>query len=89
MGKLIGVLTGRGGISDMVRDIIAACAKDTGSRVLYDAEPARVLTRLGFRGPIHCTPGTEALLRVLLWRRAMLGRPATGATREHRADRKF
>lgn len=30
-GKLIGVLTGTGGISDMVRDILATCNKETGS----------------------------------------------------------
>lgn len=42
-GKLIGVLTGTGGISDMVGDILAACAKETGARVLYDAEPARLV----------------------------------------------
>jgi uncharacterized protein (TIGR00725 family) len=45
-GKLIGVLTGTGGISDMVRDILAACAKETGSRVLYDATPERLVADL-------------------------------------------
>lgn len=45
-GKLIGVLTGTGGISDLVRDILAACAKDTGSRVVYDSEPERLIGEL-------------------------------------------
>ncbi|MBY0524724.1 MAG: YHS domain-containing protein [Gemmataceae bacterium] len=45
-GRLIGVLTGTGGISDMVRDILAACAKDTGSQVVYDAEPERLIEEL-------------------------------------------
>ncbi len=45
-GKLIGVLTGTGGISDMVRDILAACAKETGSRVLYDPDPERLVSEL-------------------------------------------
>lgn len=45
-GKLIGVLTGTGGISDMVADILAACAKDTGARVVYDADPERLVDRL-------------------------------------------
>jgi uncharacterized protein (TIGR00725 family) len=45
-GKLIGVLTGTGGISDMVRDILAACAKETGARVLYDSEPTRLVQEL-------------------------------------------
>jgi uncharacterized protein (TIGR00725 family) len=38
-GKLIGVLTGTGGISDMVEQILATCAKDTGARVVYHADP--------------------------------------------------
>ena len=45
-GKLIGVLTGTGGISDMVRDILAACAKDTGARVVYDDDPERLVATL-------------------------------------------
>lgn len=45
-GKLIGVLTGTGGISDMVADILTACAKDTGARVVYDANPRKLITTL-------------------------------------------
>ena len=45
-GRLIGVLMGMGGISDMVHDILAACAKDTGSQVVYDAEPERLIQQL-------------------------------------------
>lgn len=45
-GKLIGVLTGTGGISDMVQDILEACAKDTGARVVYDADPGRLVEEL-------------------------------------------
>ncbi len=45
-GKLIGVLTGTGGISDMVRDILGACAKDTGARVVYDSDPTRLVQEL-------------------------------------------
>ena len=45
-GKLIGVLTGMGGISGMVADILAACAKDTGARVVYDDDPARLVAEL-------------------------------------------
>ncbi len=45
-GKLIGVLTGTGGISDMVRDILAACSKRTGARVLYDDDPVRLVESL-------------------------------------------
>lgn len=45
-GKLIGVLTGTGGISDMVADILAACKKDTGARVLYSADPGQLIEEL-------------------------------------------
>lgn len=45
-GKLIGVLTGTGGISDMVVDILAACRKETGSQVVYEAEPQRLIEEL-------------------------------------------
>lgn len=45
-GKPIGVLTGMGGISDLVPDILAACAKDTGSRVVYEADPDRLIEQL-------------------------------------------
>lgn len=45
-GKLIGVLTGMGGISGLVADILAACAKETGSRVVYEADPDRLVAEL-------------------------------------------
>ncbi len=45
-GRLIGVLTGTGGISDMVADILAACAKDTGAQVIYENEPQRLIEEL-------------------------------------------
>lgn len=45
-GKLIGVLTGMGGISDLVKDILAACAKDTGARVVYEADPNHLIAEL-------------------------------------------
>lgn len=43
-GKLIGVLTGTGGISDLVPQILSACQKETGARVVYDEDPARLVT---------------------------------------------
>ena len=45
-GKLIGVVTGTGGISDMVSEILAACAKQTGAKVLYNADPERLIDEL-------------------------------------------
>ena len=45
-GKLIGVLTGTGGISDLVEQILAACAKDTGARAIYGADPQHLVDEL-------------------------------------------
>jgi uncharacterized protein (TIGR00725 family) len=45
-GKLIGILTGTGGISDMAREILAVCEKDTGARVAYDEDPDRLVQHL-------------------------------------------
>ena len=45
-GKLIGILKGSGGISEIAEEILAACKKDTGARVLYDTDPARLVVSL-------------------------------------------
>ncbi|MEO9591067.1 protein containing YHS domain protein [Rhodopirellula bahusiensis] len=45
-GKLIGVLTGTGGISDMVKTILETCQKATGARVLYSDDPQQLVTDL-------------------------------------------
>ena len=45
-GKLLGALTGTGGISDMAESILAACNKQTGARVLYDGDPRKLIERL-------------------------------------------
>jgi uncharacterized protein (TIGR00725 family) len=45
-GKLIGVLTGTGGISDLVADILKACKKDTGSKVIYDTDPEDLIMEM-------------------------------------------
>ncbi len=45
-GKLIGVLTGTGGITDHVEGILAACQKATGARVIYDSDPHSLIDRL-------------------------------------------
>lgn len=45
-GKLIGVLTNTGGIADHAEELVQICQKDTRAAVLYDDNPARLLTRL-------------------------------------------
>ena len=45
-GKLIGVLTGTGGITDALRDVEASLRKETGAEVMYGADPARLVDRL-------------------------------------------
>lgn len=45
-GKLIGVLSGTGGITALIPDILAACNKETGSRVVYNDEPDALVEQL-------------------------------------------
>jgi len=46
-GKLIGVLEGSGGITAKIPDIIASFGgKDTGARLIYDADPERLVAML-------------------------------------------
>lgn len=45
-GKLIGVLTGTGGISDLISGILSACQKQTGARIVYDHQPRRLVSKL-------------------------------------------
>ena len=59
-GKLIGVLTGTGGISDMVATILKTCKKNTGARVVYSDQPTQLVEKLirvyqkeHFRRPSH------------------------------------
>lgn len=68
-GKLIGVLIGTGGISDMAEDILATCNKETGARVIYDDNPHRLIRQLldvyrteHFRQPsVFCRGATDAM----------------------------
>lgn len=45
-GKLIGVLTGTGGITDGLAALVATLRKDTGAEVMYDDQPARLVGHL-------------------------------------------
>jgi uncharacterized protein (TIGR00725 family) len=45
-GKLIGVLTGTGGIAEALRAVEASLGKATGAEVMYDADPSRLVDRL-------------------------------------------
>lgn len=45
-GRLIGILEGTGGISAEIPAIIRLCNKDSGARVLYDADPRALVQRL-------------------------------------------
>ena len=45
-GKLIGVLTGTGGITAALSSIEATLHKDTGAEVIYESDPARLIDRL-------------------------------------------
>lgn len=45
-GKLIGVLNGTGGITTVIPDILAACNKETGARVVYNDDPDSLIEEL-------------------------------------------
>ena len=45
-GRLIGVLTGTGGITDHVAALVELFRKPTGARVMYDDDPERLIDRL-------------------------------------------
>ena len=45
-GRLIGILTGTGGITEIVETIIRASGKETGACVLYDDDPKKLIDRL-------------------------------------------
>jgi hypothetical protein len=44
-GKLIGVLAGSGGMADELRGIVPKIEKQTGSQLIYEAEPSRLVSR--------------------------------------------
>lgn len=45
-GKPIGVLEGTGGITTQIREIVKAIRKDTGSEIVYDDDPYRLVKRV-------------------------------------------
>ena len=45
-GRLIGVLTGTGGVADMVDEIVERMNKDTGAHIIYDDDPEALVRRL-------------------------------------------
>ena len=45
-GRLIGILTGTGGITEIVKDILRVSGKETGACVLYDDDPVKLVDRL-------------------------------------------
>lgn len=45
-GRLIGVLTGTGGIADAIAELVQRIDKQTGAVILFDDDPERLITRL-------------------------------------------
>jgi uncharacterized protein (TIGR00725 family) len=45
-GKLIGVLTGTGGITSVLADVERSLGKATGAEVVYDADPKQLIAKL-------------------------------------------
>jgi uncharacterized protein (TIGR00725 family) len=57
-GKLIGVLTGTGGITEALASIEASLRKETGAEVIYDADPTQLIDRLlaRYQAPEYLCP---------------------------------
>jgi len=45
-GRLIGVLTGTDGVADLVGELVERLGKETGAKVLFDADPGQLVARL-------------------------------------------
>lgn len=45
-GKLIGILTGTGGITDVLPQLVESLGKKTGSEVMYDSNPQQLIIRI-------------------------------------------
>ena len=45
-GRLLGILTRTGGITEIVEEIIRVSGKDTGACILYDEDPKKLIDRL-------------------------------------------
>ena len=45
-GKVIGILTGSGGITDHLGDIVSMIKKNTGALIVYDSDPENLLDKL-------------------------------------------
>jgi hypothetical protein len=63
-GKLIGVLTGTGGITDALRTVEMSLRKPTGAEVMYEADPVRLVDQLlaRYRSEAYvcpCRPGGQ------------------------------
>ena len=62
-GKLIGVLSGTGGITNVLPQLVDSLSKKTGSEVIFDADPNQLVTRLlqRFQSPDYeCTCKLES-----------------------------
>ena len=57
-GKLIGILTGTGGITGALRAVEASLGKDTGAEVIYEDDAARLIDRLlaRYQSPSYVCP---------------------------------
>lgn len=54
-GKLIGVLSGTGGIADQIELLERICDKETGAHIIYEREPAALLDQLlAYYRDVHC-----------------------------------
>jgi len=44
--KIIGILEGCGGVSEVIDEIVEICKKNTGAKIVYEHDPAKLVKRL-------------------------------------------
>ena len=60
-GKVIGVLTGTGGIADHVQDLLPIINKETGATLVYEPDPVKLMDKLEAAYRDHVLPRYLAL----------------------------
>jgi uncharacterized protein (TIGR00725 family) len=62
-GKVIGVLTGTGGVSDHIADLLKIINKETGATLVSDDDPVKLIDALEHVYHDHVLPGYQDVLR--------------------------
>jgi hypothetical protein len=59
-GKVIGVLSGTGGVADSIQDILKIIIKETNATLIYESDPEALLNERGAGVPRKGTPAPRS-----------------------------